>query len=111
MTSGEGGGSKGKKIGRVEATKIVDNFKTQFKVEFDTPSGGARDSMLPGHSQVDYLANQVKRKSKSRNIMPPCHRPWHLIDSFNVLVFVKLTNSTLRLFPQIIFQIGLIPLK
>ena len=22
-------------------------------------SGGARDSMLPGHSQVNYLANQV----------------------------------------------------
>ena len=34
-------------------------------------SGGARDSMLPGHSQVNYLANQVKRKS--RNTMPPCH--------------------------------------
>ena len=30
-------------------------------------SGGARDSMLPGHSQVNYLANQVKRKSL-------CHR-------------------------------------
>ena len=34
-------------------------------------SGGARDSMLPGHSQVNYLANQVQRKS--RNTMPPCH--------------------------------------
>ena len=32
-------------------------------------SGGARDSMLPGHSQVNYFANQVKRKSKSRNIV------------------------------------------
>ena len=68
--------------------------------------------MLPGHSQVNYLANQVKRKSKSRNIMPLCHRPWHLIDSFNVSVeLVKLTNPTLTSIPQIIFQIGLIPLK
>ena len=33
-------------------------------------SGGARDSMLPGHSQVNYSANQVKRKP--RNTMPPC---------------------------------------
>jgi hypothetical protein len=31
-------------------------------------SGGARDSMSPGHSQVNYSANQVKRKS--RNTMP-----------------------------------------
>ena len=43
--------------------------------------------MLPGHSQVNYLANQVKRKS--RNSMPPCHGLLfnnNIIDSFNVRV-------------------------
>ena len=47
-------------------------------------SGGARDSMLPGHSQVNYLANQVNRKSRNTMLLLPCHGPWHSIDSFNV---------------------------
>ena len=61
-------------------------------------SGGARDSMLPGHSQVNCLANQVKRKSKSRNIMSPCQKQWHsIINSFKASVwFVTLTNPMPR---------------
>ena len=53
-------------------------------MKWSTVSGGARDSMLPGHSQVNYLANQVKRKSRKL-----CHRAtvcYSIIDSFNVCV-------------------------
>ena len=45
-------------------------------------SGGARDSMLPGHSQVNYLANQVKRKS--RKLYQRATVCYSIIDSFNV---------------------------
>ena len=54
------------------------------KKQLLTYSGGARDSMLPGHSQVNYLANQVKRKSRKLCLCATvCYS---IIDSFNVCV-------------------------
>ena len=50
---------------------ILMSSGSEFQTTGPETSGGARDSMLPGHSQVNYSANQVKRKS--RNTMPPCH--------------------------------------
>ena len=34
-------------------------------LEIPAISGGARDSMLPGHGQVNILVNQVKKKSRN----------------------------------------------
>ena len=49
------------------------------------PSGGARDSMLPGHSQVNYLANQVKRKSRDTIFATVT---WCVIQEVIVLMYV-----------------------
>ena len=62
--------------------------------------GGARDSMLPGHSQANYLANQVQRKS--RNSMQPRQGVlfnWYGVNVCGVnLLKTKLFNTNFVIF-------------